>query len=160
VFNCACNLIEEHGLILLFEIVYEHSQCKTLMCLGHHNVILKNLRAFQRGAKPTLCLKTKKWSKKVQIPSKSVELRSVNVFHNQSYCLFLYGISLPILGHLDPRGFEFKRFKREKKSRSWLKMKERSQKMQIVGRAKSSGSSLDMYICIHVRDKGIYSRGI
>jgi hypothetical protein len=23
-----------------------------------------------------------------------------------------------------------------------------------------SGSSLDMYICIHVRDKGIYSRGI
>jgi hypothetical protein len=24
----------------------------------------------------------------------------------------------------------------------------------------SSGSSLDMYICIHVRDKGIYSRGI
>ena len=22
------------------------------------------------------------------------------------------------------------------------------------------GSSLDMYICIHVRDKGIYSRGI
>jgi hypothetical protein len=25
VFNCACNLIEEHGLILLFEIVYEHS---------------------------------------------------------------------------------------------------------------------------------------
>ena len=25
VFNCACNLIEEHGLILLFETVYEHS---------------------------------------------------------------------------------------------------------------------------------------
>ena len=25
---------------------------------------------------------------------------------------------------------------------------------------KPSGSSLDMYICIHVRDKGIYSRGI
>jgi hypothetical protein len=25
VFNRACNLIEEHGLILLFEIVYEHS---------------------------------------------------------------------------------------------------------------------------------------
>jgi hypothetical protein len=24
----------------------------------------------------------------------------------------------------------------------------------------TSGSSLDMYICIHVRDKGIYSRGI
>jgi hypothetical protein len=24
----------------------------------------------------------------------------------------------------------------------------------------ASGSSLDMYICIHVRDKGIYSRGI
>jgi hypothetical protein len=23
-----------------------------------------------------------------------------------------------------------------------------------------SGGSLDMYICIHVRDKGIYSRGI
>jgi hypothetical protein len=25
VFNCACNLIEEHGLILLFETVYEYS---------------------------------------------------------------------------------------------------------------------------------------
>ena len=25
---------------------------------------------------------------------------------------------------------------------------------------KGSGSSLDMYICIHVCDKGIYSRGI
>jgi hypothetical protein len=34
VFNRVCNLIEEHGLILLFEIVYEHSYCKTLLCLG------------------------------------------------------------------------------------------------------------------------------
>jgi hypothetical protein len=25
VLDCACNLIEEHGLTLLFEIVYEHS---------------------------------------------------------------------------------------------------------------------------------------
>ena len=24
----------------------------------------------------------------------------------------------------------------------------------------TSGSSLEMYVCIHVRDKGIYSRGI
>ena len=24
-FNCACNLSKEHGLILLFETVYEHS---------------------------------------------------------------------------------------------------------------------------------------
>ena len=34
VFNCAGNLIEEHELFLLFETVYQHSQCKTLLCLG------------------------------------------------------------------------------------------------------------------------------
>ena len=28
------------------------------------------------------------------------------------------------------------------------------------GGAPGSGSSLDMYVCIHVRDKAIYSRGI
>ena len=31
---------------------------------------------------------------------------------------------------------------------------------KMVPTAVLSGSSLDMYICIHVRDKGIYSRGI
>jgi hypothetical protein len=50
VFNYACNLIEEHGLILLFETVYEHSLCKTLLCLGFWRLSTLNaLKPF--GAK-------------------------------------------------------------------------------------------------------------